>query len=127
MTNRLVYVIDDDPDILRSIAFLLQSASFDVQCYRDGDLFLEAVDSLRPGCILTDLRMPRVSGYELKAGLAERSVAWPVILMTSENGPATAAEAMARGFAGYLHKPFSAEQLIAELESGFASIGKSGV
>lgn len=126
MTHRLVYVIDDDADILRSIALLLQSHGYAVEGFADGDLFLEALPSLQPGCIVTDLRMPRVSGYDLKSALTGRSIGWPMILMTSENGSQTATEASVRGFTGYLHKPFAADLLIAALESGFAALHESG-
>ena len=125
MTRRLVYVIDDDSDILQSSAFLLKSIGYGVEVFADGAAFLAALASLEPGCIVTDLRMPEVSGYELKAALDRRSVAWPVILMTSESGPETAAEAAARGFADYLHKPFPAEQLTAALDKGFAALGEN--
>lgn len=122
MTSRLVYVIDDDPGILRSTAFLLETAGYGAQCFAHCDHFLTALPSLRPGCIVTDLRMPNVSGYDLKSRLAGKSIAWPMILMTSENGPKTAAEAAARGFTGYLRKPFSADQLTAALDKGFAAL-----
>jgi two-component system response regulator FixJ len=120
-----VYVIDDDPDMLRSTSFLLRSMGYDVQTFADGTGFLAAFASLAPGCIVTDLRMPGVNGYELKAALDERSVGWPVILMTSESGADTAAQAAARGFAAYLRKPFPAEQLTAALDTGFAALGES--
>jgi len=125
MARRLVYVIDDDPDMLRSTAYLLEAMSHGVECFDDGDTFLAALASLQPGCILTDLRMPRVNGYELKAALDERSVGWPVILMTSENGSETSGRAAARGFSGYLRKPFTADQLVAALDRGFAALGES--
>jgi two-component system, LuxR family, response regulator FixJ len=125
MARRLVYVIDDDPDMLRSTAYLLEALGHGVECFDDGDAFLAAVASLQPGCILTDLRMPRVSGYEIKAALAERSVGWPVILMTSENGSETQDAAAARGFSGYLRKPFAADQLVAALDRGFAALDES--
>lgn len=122
MTRRLVYVIDDDPDMLRSTAFLLQSIGYGVRSFADGDLFLTALGSLQPGCIVTDLRMPKVGGYDLKTALAQQSVRWPVILMTSESDPETQREAAARGFAAYLPKPFTAEQLIAVLDRSFAAL-----
>ena len=125
MTCRLVYVIDDDPDILLSTAFLLQSMGFAVESFADGDLFLAALPSLVPGCIVTDLRMPNVNGYALKSALAEKSVGWPMILMTSENGTETIAEAAARGFADYLRKPFSADRLMAALDRGFAALDQN--
>ena len=121
MDNRLVYVVDDDPDMLRSAAFLLQSMGYRFECFPDGADFLAALPSLQPGCVLTDLRMPRVDGFELRAKLAEQSIGWPVILMTSDCGPGIAEEAQSRGFAAFLAKPFSADQVAAALDSGFKS------
>ncbi|MGN6155901.1 MAG: response regulator transcription factor [Sphingomicrobium sp.] len=125
MTTRQVYVIDDDPDMLRSTEFLLQSMGNGVECFADGDLFLEALPSLRPGCIITDLSMPHISGHALKATLDERGVAWPMILMTSEDGQ-TRRDAEARGFAGYLSKPFSADALAAALDTAFEALERRG-
>jgi two-component system response regulator FixJ len=122
MTGRLVYVIDDDPDMLRSTAFLLQSMGYGVECFAEGALFLGAVPSLQPGCIVTDLRMPKVSGYDLKSALDDRSISWPVILITSETGSETGRDASARGFTDYLAKPFSADDLAAALDKGFAAL-----
>jgi two-component system response regulator FixJ len=125
MKRRVVYVIDDDPDMLRSTTFLLNSIGYTVECFADGDLFLAALPSLERGCIVTDLRMPKFSGYDLKSALADRSVGWPIILMTSDNGPDTALQAAASGFAGYLRKPFSADEILAALQKNFAALDEA--
>ena len=119
MDNRLVYVVDDDPDMLRSAGFLLQSMGYRYECFPDGADFLAALPRLQPGCVLTDLRMPRVDGFELRSKLAEQSIGWPVILMTSDSGPGIADEARSRGFTAFLAKPFSADQVASALDGGF--------
>jgi FixJ family two-component response regulator len=66
--------------------------------------------------------MPKVSGYDLKSALDDRSISWPVILITSETGSETGRDASARGFTDYLAKPFSADDLAAALDKGFAAL-----
>jgi two-component system response regulator FixJ len=116
IANRPVYVIDDDPAVLRSIEFLLSSLGHDSRCFAASQAFLEAVDSLPPGCILTDLRMPEMNGYELVQALSARSIHWPAILISSENGAETRVKASAAGFTAYLSKPFTADELSSTLE-----------
>ena len=115
MTRLKIYVIDDDQGILDSTAFLLRSAGLECLCFRDPEAFLAAIDGLEPGCVLTDLRMPDMNGYELQQSLSEIAPSWPVILMTSENGSLDEGVAAARGFIGFLRKPFSYEALIAAI------------
>lgn len=122
MGERMVYVIDDDPAVLDSTAFLLGSLGYKADCFADPLHFLETVDQRAPGCVITDLRMPGMTGYELQRALLERSVAWPVVLMTSENGSLGTEKAAERGFSGYLRKPFSTDELVATLETCFAQL-----
>jgi two-component system response regulator FixJ len=123
MASLPVYVIDDDPAVLRSIEFLLSSLGHDCQCFAASQSFLAVVDSLTPGCILTDLRMPEMNGFELVQALSSRSVHWPAVLITSENGSETMAKATAAGFKAYLRKPFTADELSSTLDRCLSSFG----
>jgi two-component system response regulator FixJ len=118
----MVYVIDDDPAVLDSTAFLLASLSYKWDCFADPRDFLHGVDDRSPGCVITDLRMPEMNGYELQRALADRSVGWPVVLMTSELGSLGTERAAERGFSGFLRKPFSTDELVATLETCFAKL-----
>ena len=68
-----VYLIDDDEATLASTEFLLNALGVPAQSFSDPYLFLHAVGSLAPGCILTDLRMPAMSGLELHAALVNKA------------------------------------------------------
>lgn len=125
MDRRIVYVIDDDAGLLHSTGFVLQSLGFEFELFASGEDFLGALDALQPGCILTDLRMPGMDGFEL-CSAAARSIDWPIVLMTSENGSMNATSASEHGFSGYLRKPFSPEALAEVLEACFASPGDGG-
>ncbi|HET9810300.1 MAG TPA: response regulator [Sphingomicrobium sp.] len=122
MTMRIVYVIDDDSAVLHSTGFLLQSLGFEFDAFEDPDEFLAVVDKLQPGCVITDLRMPRLTGSELRRALLDRSIDWPVVMMTSENGTRTTDLVKSGGFSGFLRKPFSADDLVTILDKCFATL-----
>jgi two-component system response regulator FixJ len=117
---RCVYVIDDDQVVLESTAFLLGALGFQCRAFASAESFLRTAARLGPGCVLTDLRMPEMDGYGLAAALQERGVAWPVLLMTSENGPELAHRAENHGFAALLRKPLDGALLEDVLARAFA-------
>ena len=82
----VVHVIDDDEAIRESLAFLLESAELDVRTYESANAFLEALSRDAHGCVVTDIRMPGVSGIELLRQLKTMGVALPVIVITGDGG-----------------------------------------
>ena len=118
-----VYVIDDDKAVLDSTAFLLSALSYDCAIFAAPERFLEQASTLDPGCVLTDLRMPGMNGFELAASLRARGIQWPMLMMTSEGGKRVEILADQHGFAALLHKPVDADLLTDALKSAFAAIG----
>lgn len=112
MAEPVIHVIDDDEAMRQSLAFLLESAGLAVQAYDSAVSFLETLDQLAPGCIVTDIRMPGTSGLELVRRLRERGVALPVIVITGHGDVPLAVEAMKAGVADFLEKPFEDEALL---------------
>lgn len=119
--RRCVYVIDDDKGVLDSTAFLLSALGYDCVTFAEAETFLEVVRTLSPGCILTDLRMPRLDGFELAAGLRERGIGWPILMITSETGEQVERRAARHGFGALLHKPIDVDLLADSLERAFAA------
>lgn len=116
-----VYVIDDDEGMLESTQFLLQALGIPSNGYSDPLAFLRAVSTLDPGCILTDLHMPSMSGIELRAALTARAIDWPFILMS---GNADAEDRrLATGILDLIEKPFTRGRLVEVLERAFAALG----
>jgi FixJ family two-component response regulator len=107
-----VYLIDDDEATLASTEFLLSALGVPAHSYSDPYLFLHSVSSLAPGCILTDLRMPEMSGLELHAALVNRGVAWPVILMSGHSALESKRDAIHPGIVATLEKPFTRARLM---------------
>lgn len=115
-----VYVVDDDRDVRRSLSFMLGTSDTRSHPFGSGADFLEAVPDLVPGCVLLDLKMPRMDGFQVMAELARREIDWPVIVMTGYGEVPTAVRAMKQGAVDFIEKPFSEEALLGCLASAFA-------
>lgn len=101
----VVHVVDDDPAIRDSLSFLLGAADMTPVVYESA-LELLAKGELEPGCIVTDVRMPGMSGLELVLKLKERRLFHPVIVLTGHGDVALAVEAMKAGVVDFIEKPF---------------------
>jgi two-component system, LuxR family, response regulator FixJ len=113
--DAVIHVIDDDEAVRQALAFLLTSSGFAVRVYGTAMAFLEAIPSLQPGCVITDVRMPVMSGLELQRQLKRLKVGLPVIVMTGHGDVPLAVEAMKAGAADFIEKPFHDEVLIAAI------------
>src|SRR6187401_3446487 len=112
----LVHVIDDDEAVRQSLAFLLTAAKIDVRTYESASAFLSALPNVS-GCVVTDVRMPDISGIDLLRRLKELKVALPVIVITGHGDIQLAVEAMKIGAVDFIEKPFDDEVLLAAVRS----------
>ncbi len=115
----VVHLIDDDAPVRQALAFLLTSSGFAVRAYPSASAFLETVERLQPGCIVTDVRMPGISGIELQQQLKARDIELPVIVMTGHGDIALAVEAMKAGAVDFIEKPFQDDVMIAAIRIAF--------
>jgi len=113
----VIYVIDDDEAVRQSLDFLLRTAGFTVRSFDSAKAFLEIMPQLRSGCIISDVRMPGVSGIDLLRRVKEQGVDIPVIMITGHGDISLAVEAMKIGAADFFEKPFDDDQLLAALRS----------
>ncbi len=116
MTEGVVHVVDDDAAVRDALAFLLEQADLATRIY-DGPGALLAGLPLEPGCILTDVRMPEMTGLELIGRLREAHVTLPIIVMTGHADVPLAIEAMRLGVSDFIEKPIDDDVLVAALES----------
>ena len=112
MSEPLVHLIDDDEPVRVSLAFVLEMADLPARTYASALEFLDVADGLTHGCIVTDVRMPEMSGLELVRKLRERGIDLPVIVITGHGDVPLAVEAMRAGVVDFLEKPFDNEVLI---------------
>jgi len=113
----VVHVIDDDEALRESLAFLLRTAMIEACCYASATAFLEAAPDVRMGCIITDVRMPGLSGIDLLKRLKDQNIKVPVIVITGHADVPLAVEAMKFGAADFLEKPFDDEVLLTIVRS----------
>ena len=122
--NSFVHVIDDDDAVRESLEFLLRTAKINVRTYESATAFLNAKADSGPGCVVTDVRMPGVSGVDLLRQLKARGSTMPVIVITGHGDIQLAVEAMKIGAADFLEKPFDDEVLLASVKAALGRLEK---
>jgi FixJ family two-component response regulator len=101
----LIAVVDDDAFVCKALQRLLRSAGFAVETYSSGSDFLEAIRSHTPDCVVLDLHMPEVNGFEVQAQLARAGSRIPAVVITGHDTPESRARAMRNGASAYICKP----------------------
>ena len=110
----IVYVLDDDAQFLRSLLFMVEGMGFDARAYASAEDFLQQLPTAvaQGSCILSDIRMPRVSGMELQRRLNQAGVGLPLVFMTGHGDVEQAVQAMRAGAVHFLQKPFKEQDLL---------------
>jgi len=109
----VVHVIDDDDAARDALRFLLEAAGLTARAYESAAAFLERLDQIEPGCVITDVRMPEISGIDLLQRLKNTAVRLPVIVITGHGDIALAVEAMKLGAIDFFEKPYDDEAMLA--------------
>jgi len=113
----IVYVIDDDDAVRQSLEFLLKTAGVSVRGFDSAKAFLDVLPAIKSGCIITDVRMPEITGIDLLRHLKESGLDIPVIVITGHGDISLAVEAMKIGAVDFLEKPFDDDLLLAAVRS----------
>jgi two-component system, LuxR family, response regulator FixJ len=125
-SGAVVHLIDDDEDIRRALAFLLSTAGLAVRVHESALKFLESLDTLQPGCIVSDVRMPGMDGLELQQRLKAMGVKMPIIIMTGHADVPLAVQAMKAGAVDFIEKPFDDEILLSAIRIAVNVYDKNG-
>jgi FixJ family two-component response regulator len=112
VTTPVVHVVDDDEGFRNSLRSLLESCDLTVETYADAGQFLARYAPDRPGCLLLDVRMPKMSGLQLQEELQKRQIRVPLVFITAHGDVAMAVTAVRRGALDFIEKPFDDEALI---------------
>ena len=120
----LVHVIDDDEAVRDSLIVLLSAIGFEARSYPSATGFLESLDSRDPGCVITDVQMPGMSGLELLDRLSGRSADFPVIVLTGRADVAMAVDALKAGAADFIEKPFDSDVLLAAVKAALTRLSE---
>ncbi|HYX03418.1 MAG TPA: response regulator FixJ [Reyranella sp.] len=114
-SSQVVHVIDDDVAVRQSLAFLLSTEGFAVRVYDSAVAFLKELPQAQAGCVVTDIRMPDMSGLDLQRHLRETKSGFPVIVITGHGDVPLAVEAMKAGAVDFIEKPFEDEVLLSAI------------
>ncbi|HWX28849.1 MAG TPA: response regulator [Steroidobacteraceae bacterium] len=108
-----VFIVDDDPAVLRAVSRLLRAAAFQTRTFASPREFLAEHEPSLPGCAVFDVAMPDLDGLALQQALAVRGVERPIIFITARGDVPTSVRAMKAGAVDFLTKPVSADDLLA--------------
>jgi FixJ family two-component response regulator len=116
-----VYLVDDDPDLLKALLRLLQSAGLRATAFTSAQEFLQGHDRLAPGCLVLDLALPSLSGLQLQRELEQRASPLPIIFLTGHGDIAASVQAMKHGATDFLTKPVDDTELLAAIQEALAT------
>src|SRR6516164_1534372 len=111
-----VFLVDDDPGVLKSLARLLRTSGYDSRTYVSAREFLREHDPAASGCAVLDLAMPGLDGMQLQQALAVEGIARPIIFLTGRGDIPTSVRAMKAGAVDFLTKPVDRNDLLAAIE-----------
>lgn len=112
----IVFLVDDEQSVVIALARMLQASGFAARCWTSALEFLEAHDPQQPGCLVTDVRMPEMSGLELQRALLERGSDRPIVFITGQGDIPTTVRAMKAGAVSFLPKPVQRAELVAAVQ-----------
>lgn len=127
MQDDLIYVVEDDAAMRRSIVFLAESVGWSVSAYASAEDFLREVEPEQGACLILDVRMPTMSGLELQRTLNARGVALPIVFITGHGDVAMAVQAMKEGAQDFIEKPFKDQQLLDAIAQAVRASGQRRV
>jgi len=112
MPETTVFIVDDDQQVRDALELLMESVGLNVATFESAQVFLDAFDPDIPGCVITDIRMPGISGLELQRKLKEQKLHPPVIIITGHGDIPMAVDAMQEGALDFIEKPFNDQRLL---------------
>jgi FixJ family two-component response regulator len=115
--SELVYLVDDEPPILKALGRLLKANGFETRSFLTARAFLEAYDLRRPACLILDLEMPGISGLELQRTLRERGSTQPIVFLSGHADVPRSVSAMKNGAVDFLTKPVRRTTLLAAIRN----------
>jgi two-component system response regulator FixJ len=119
-----VHIIDDEDSVRRSLGYAVASAGFASRVYASAEQFVAALPIAGPGCVVTDVRLPGMSGLELVMRLKDGHAPLPVVVISGEADVAMAVDAMKAGAADFLQKPFRNANLIEAVKGALDREGR---
>jgi FixJ family two-component response regulator len=125
-THPHVAVVDDEEPIRKALMRLMRSAGLSVETFGSGGEFLQSLDTRLPDCVVLDLHMPHMDGFNVQAHLTQKYAALPVIIFTGHDLPNARERAMAGGASAFLRKPVFDRTLLDAISAATSSAQPGG-
>jgi FixJ family two-component response regulator len=119
-TAPVVFIVDDDPSVRKSLARLIRSAGYRVDAFASAEEFLSREPSIGPCCVVLDVRMPGVTGLDLQKTLASALHGIPIVFITGHGDVSMSVNAMKLGAVDFLTKPFEGQDLLSAVQRAVA-------
>jgi FixJ family two-component response regulator len=119
----VVAIVDDDSSVRSALTRLIRSCGFQVEPFSSGGEFLRSIDDHEPDCVVLDVNMPELNGWEVQSHLSDAKANIPVIVISGEHDPGALARAKRNGAQHYLRKPVDADVLLGAIRNAIASRG----
>jgi FixJ family two-component response regulator len=121
MTMPLISIIDDDVSVRRALRRLVRSAGYAVETFASAPEFVDSIPSARTACLILDIHLDGMTGFELQERLAADGVGIPIVFITAHDDAATRERVRQCGVAGYLRKPFDKQALLDAIQQALRS------
>ena len=118
--RRTVAVVDDDPSMLRAIAYLLDSSGFGVEIFDSAETFMGCEPFRNVSCLILDIHLGGMSGFALARVLTAHGYRFPIIFITAADDESLAQEANNAGCVAFLRKPFQSDHLLDAIRCAIA-------
>jgi len=119
-----VYVVDDDEAVRDALSGLLEAGGYLCRAFSAAQEFLNAAPTLRPGCLIVDIRMPGMEGLELQQLLVERALHFFLIVVTGHGDVPLAVRAMKAGAVDFIQKPFNAKAMLESTKNAMRRVAE---
>ena len=125
MAEARVYVVDDDAAVRKALSLLLETVGYRVGSFADPTEFLARLSALEPGCIVIDIRMPKLSGLRLQESLGEMAPHWPVVVISGHGDLKQCRQVFKNGAIDFLSKPVDEQDLIDAIQAGMRQLAEA--
>lgn len=119
----VVYIVDDDDVVRESLLWLVDSTGRQGVAYSNPIDFLQAIDPDRPGCLILDMRMAHMTGFDVQDELARQNISLPIIFITGHGGVPMSVRAMKNGAFDFIEKPYNYRQMLDSIEEALRKGG----
>jgi two-component system response regulator FixJ len=119
LENKQIFIVDDDESVCRALRFLLVTYGFSVKTFTCAEEFFRAVPNSVPGCLILDIHMPGLDGWETLQHLLTSGSTRPVIIISADKNAGLNERALKAGAVGFLQKPFNDQALVDLIKVAF--------